>query len=184
MHIKQGYTQQAMFILLPIITADLNISASRGGWLTAAYALGFSSAFLLMGRLGDVYGHRRVFLAACVWMLAIMVINPFLTNQWAFFIARGFHGMVSCFHRNCTTSGMPSLEENKNNIRRTNRFPLILNVREQGPCRTISSAYATRYLHRAAGGSTPSCLVVSLLGQNFRKSPTTQGLSSHTMYMC
>lgn len=92
---QQGYTQQAMFILLPIIKTDLNIPASHEGWVTAAYALGFSSAFLLMGRLGDVYGHRPVFLGACVLVLVMMVISPFLTNEWAFFAARGCHGIVS-----------------------------------------------------------------------------------------
>lgn len=85
---------QAMFILMPTIKRDLNIPALREGWLTSSYALGFSSSFLMVARLGDVYGHRTMFLSAAILALLVLVVNPFLRNEWAFFVARGVHGVV------------------------------------------------------------------------------------------
>lgn len=84
-----------MFIIMPTIKRDLNIPDLRESWLTAAYALGFSSSFLMVARLGDVYGHRTMFLSAAILALVVLVVNPFLMNEWAFFAARGVHGVVS-----------------------------------------------------------------------------------------
>lgn len=50
-------------IALPTAQADLGFSDDTRQWVITAYALAFGSLLLLGGRLGDVYGRKRVFLA-------------------------------------------------------------------------------------------------------------------------
>ncbi len=49
-------------VALPSIRADLGFSASSLAWVVNAYLLTFGGSLLLGGRLGDLFGHRRLFL--------------------------------------------------------------------------------------------------------------------------
>jgi MFS family permease len=48
-------------VALPSIKASLHFSDTSLVWVINAYILTFSGFLLLGGRLGDLYGHRRVF---------------------------------------------------------------------------------------------------------------------------
>ena len=50
-------------VALPSIRTDLGFSETALVWVVNAYMLTFGGFLLLGGRLGDPYGHRRVFLA-------------------------------------------------------------------------------------------------------------------------
>src|SRR4051812_50123313 len=61
-------------IALPFIQQDLDISQANLRWVVTGYALAFGSLLLLGGRLGDLYGRRKVFMAGVVgfclaWLL-------------------------------------------------------------------------------------------------------------------
>src|SRR3954471_9720196 len=49
-------------VALPSIRADLGFSQTSLAWVINAYTLTFGGFLLLGGRLGDLYGHRRLFL--------------------------------------------------------------------------------------------------------------------------
>ena len=49
-------------VALPSIRADLGFSETSLAWVVNAYLLTFGGFLLLGGRLGDLYGHRRMFL--------------------------------------------------------------------------------------------------------------------------
>ena len=49
-------------VALPSIRADLGFSQTSLVWVVNAYMLTFGGFLLLGGRLGDLYGHRRLFL--------------------------------------------------------------------------------------------------------------------------
>jgi EmrB/QacA subfamily drug resistance transporter len=49
-------------VALPSIRADLGFSQTSLAWVVNAYLLTFGGFLLLGGRLGDLFGHRRVFL--------------------------------------------------------------------------------------------------------------------------
>ena len=53
-------------IALPYIQKDLDISSANLPWIVTGYALAFGSLLLLGGRLGDLYGRRRVFMVGLV----------------------------------------------------------------------------------------------------------------------
>jgi EmrB/QacA subfamily drug resistance transporter len=50
-------------VALPSIRADLGFSEASLAWVVNVYLLTFGGFLLLAGRMGDVFGHRRVFLA-------------------------------------------------------------------------------------------------------------------------
>src|SRR5687768_331034 len=47
-------------IALPSIQRDLGVSAAALPWIVSAYVLAFGSLLLFGGRIGDLYGRRRV----------------------------------------------------------------------------------------------------------------------------
>src|SRR5467141_4254038 len=50
-------------VALPSIQRDLGFSQSSLAWVVNAYLIAFGGLLLLAGRLGDLVGRRRVFLA-------------------------------------------------------------------------------------------------------------------------
>src|SRR3989441_7823735 len=50
-------------VALPSIQSDLGFSQSSLAWVVNAYLITFGGLLLLAGRLGDLIGRRRVFMA-------------------------------------------------------------------------------------------------------------------------
>src|SRR3954470_2497937 len=50
-------------VALPTIRSDLGASATQVEWIVTAYLLPFAALLLVAGRLGDLVGRRRLFLA-------------------------------------------------------------------------------------------------------------------------
>src|ERR687891_506086 len=53
-------------VALPSIRGDLGFSETALVWVVNAYMLTFGGFLLLGGRLGDLFGHRRLFLVGIV----------------------------------------------------------------------------------------------------------------------
>lgn len=80
-------------VALPAITADLHVSGASVTWMLNMYMLTFGGFLLLSGRLGDLYGRRRLFLAGIsVFTLASLACGLAHT-QTALFIGRGVQGL-------------------------------------------------------------------------------------------
>jgi MFS family permease len=59
-HFLIGADGLAVATALPSLQRDLNVAPIASQWMLSAYGLTFGSSLLLAGRLGDLYGHRRV----------------------------------------------------------------------------------------------------------------------------
>ena len=55
--------QTIVNVALPSIQSDLRFSQSSLAWVVNAYLIAFGGLLLLVGRLGDLIGRRRIFLA-------------------------------------------------------------------------------------------------------------------------
>ena len=67
-------------VALPAIKSDLHFAQANLQWVISAYAILFGGVLLLGGRLADVFGRRRVFMAG----LAIFSISSFLCGiSWS-----------------------------------------------------------------------------------------------------
>ncbi|MDO8211207.1 MFS transporter [Conexibacter sp. CPCC 206217] len=61
-------------VALPEIQTDLGFSASGLAWVVNAYLIAFGSLLLLAGRIGDMFGRKRVFMAGlALFTLASLV---------------------------------------------------------------------------------------------------------------
>src|SRR5437762_9096099 len=53
-------------VALPSIKTDLGFSQTSLQWVVSAYAICFGGALLLGGRLADLFGRRRLFMAGVI----------------------------------------------------------------------------------------------------------------------
>ena len=61
-------------VALPSIRGDLGFSEESLAWVVNAYLISFGGFLLLGGRLGDLFGHRRLFLAGVALFLSLIHI--------------------------------------------------------------------------------------------------------------
>lgn len=80
-------------IALPYIQSDLAISDANLPWIVTGYALAFGSLLLLGGRLGDLYGRRRVFMIGLVIFAVASLLGGLATNEPLLLAARGLQGL-------------------------------------------------------------------------------------------
>ena len=79
-------------IALPYIKADLGFSDAGLTWVVTGYALAFGGLLLLGGRLGDLYGRRRVFMAGLVIFAVASLLGGIAANEPILLAARGLQG--------------------------------------------------------------------------------------------
>jgi EmrB/QacA subfamily drug resistance transporter len=80
-------------IALPYIQKDLDISSANLPWIVTGYALAFGSLLLLGGRLGDLYGRRRVFMAGLVIFAIASLLGGLAQSETLLLGARGLQGL-------------------------------------------------------------------------------------------
>jgi EmrB/QacA subfamily drug resistance transporter len=80
-------------VALPSIRTDLGFSQTSLAWVVNAYLLTFGGFLLLGGRLGDLFGHRRMFLLG-IALFTIASVACGLASSQAFLIgARAVQGL-------------------------------------------------------------------------------------------
>jgi len=80
-------------VALPSIRTDLNFSAASLAWVVNAYMLTFGGFLLLGGRLGDLFGHRRLFLVGLILFTVASLACGLATTQTFLITARGIQGL-------------------------------------------------------------------------------------------
>ena len=79
-------------VALPHIQRALGFSGSGLEWVVTAYALAFGSLLLLGGRLGDIYGRRRIFIIGVAVFSVGSLLGGFATSEWWLLAARAIQG--------------------------------------------------------------------------------------------
>ena len=80
-------------VALPSMKADLGFSETSLVWVVNAYMLSFGGLLLLGGRLGDLYGHRRLFLSGLVLFTAASLACGLAGSQLMLVAARAIQGV-------------------------------------------------------------------------------------------
>jgi EmrB/QacA subfamily drug resistance transporter len=80
-------------VALPSIKEDLGFSETGLVWVVNAYLLTFGGFLLLGGRLGDLYGHRRVFLGGLVLFTLASLACGLSTSAPVLVAARAVQGI-------------------------------------------------------------------------------------------
>jgi EmrB/QacA subfamily drug resistance transporter len=80
-------------VALPSIRADLGFSEESLAWVVNAYLITFGGFLLLGGRLGDLLGHRRLFLAGVGLFTTASAVCGFAGSQGMLIAARAGQGV-------------------------------------------------------------------------------------------
>lgn len=80
-------------VALPSIRSDLTFTETSLVWVVNAYMLTFSGFLLLGGRLGDLFGHRRVFLIGLSLFTLASLACGIATTQALLVAARAVQGL-------------------------------------------------------------------------------------------
>jgi len=80
-------------VALPSIRADLGFSQTSLVWVVNAYMLTFGGFLLLGGRLGDLFGHRKLFLAGIVLFTLASLACGLSNSQGLLVGARAVQGL-------------------------------------------------------------------------------------------
>ena len=80
-------------VALPSIKEDLGFSDSSLAWVVNAYLLTFGGFLLLGGRLGDLFGHRRLFLIGIALFTTASLVCGLAGTQEVLIVARAVQGI-------------------------------------------------------------------------------------------
>jgi EmrB/QacA subfamily drug resistance transporter len=80
-------------VALPSIQTDLGFSQENLQWVVSAYALLFGGFLLLGGRVADIVGRRRVFVAGLVVFTVASLVSGLAWNEASLIAARGLQGL-------------------------------------------------------------------------------------------
>src|SRR5205814_2738098 len=80
-------------VALPSIQTDLGFSQTSVAWIVNGYLLTYGGFLLLGGRLGDIFGHRRLFLAGITLFTLASLACGVATSQGFLVGARAVQGI-------------------------------------------------------------------------------------------
>jgi EmrB/QacA subfamily drug resistance transporter len=79
-------------IALPYIGKDLHMTGTNLTWIVTGYSLAFGGLLLLGGRLGDLYGRRRIFMTGLTVFAIASLLGGLAQNEALLLGARGLQG--------------------------------------------------------------------------------------------
>jgi EmrB/QacA subfamily drug resistance transporter len=79
-------------VALPAIQTDLGMRPTDLTWVTNAYLIAFGGLLLLFGRLGDLFGRRRIFLTGLAGFTVASVLCGLAPSPSALIVARFLQG--------------------------------------------------------------------------------------------
>lgn len=80
-------------VALPVLGADLGMSQSALQWAVTAFALPSGGFLLLFGRIGDLYGRRKLFLTGLALFGAASLLATFAWDPTSFLAGRALQGL-------------------------------------------------------------------------------------------
>lgn len=82
-------------LALPTIRDDLDVSASGLQWVLVTYILTFGAGLLPLGRFGDIFGRKRVFIIGLLGFLATSLAAGVAPDVENLIAARGLQGLAA-----------------------------------------------------------------------------------------
>src|SRR5947208_317497 len=96
-------------VALPSMREDLGFTETSLAWVVNGYLLTYGGFLLLGGRLGDLFGHRRLFIAGISLFTVASLACGLATTQWFLVSARAVQGLGGAVASAVSLSLMMSL---------------------------------------------------------------------------
>jgi EmrB/QacA subfamily drug resistance transporter len=88
-----NYVETMVIPGVPTIQHDFNTTATIASWITSAYLIVGSAVSPLFGKLGDIYGKKRMFLISLVFYIVGVGLAGFSPSIYFLLFARALQGM-------------------------------------------------------------------------------------------
>jgi MFS family permease len=132
-------------VAFPAIVAAFGLEVAAIQWIPICYVLTYGSLMLAVGRLGDIFGHRRVFRIGLAWSAVALVLCALAPSYGALLGARVLQGIGAALAIGCGPALAASL------------FPEGMRVR-------ALAAYATGFAAAQALGPLLGGVLVEAFG--------------------
>lgn len=99
----------AVNIAFPAITASFGLALAEIQWVVIAYVLTHGSLMLALGRIGDVFGHVRVFRAGLAWSSVAYLLCAFAPDFGTLLACRVLQGVGAALVISCGAALATSL---------------------------------------------------------------------------
>ena len=96
-------------VALPTVIADLDLTATEAQWMNAVYSLVFAALLITVGRIGDLYGRRRLFLIGMVVFTLASVVAGLSVTALMLIGARLVQGIGAAMILPSTLSSLNAL---------------------------------------------------------------------------
>jgi len=112
-----AYMITSINIALPAIQTDLQVPATLLSWIGTSYSLTSTMSLLIFGRLADIYGRKKYFIAGLIGMIVSSLLVMFVRNVGMFIVLRCiqgfFGGMIGTIIVAIATTIFPLAERGK-----------------------------------------------------------------------
>jgi len=87
------FMTSAINVALPLIEAEFHVSAVLLSWISLSYILVSASTLLPLGRVADIHGRMRMFIASMVVFTVIAFACAFAPSALVLLVLRAIHGL-------------------------------------------------------------------------------------------
>src|SRR6202008_4772858 len=91
----------AVNIAFPAITRGFALATTDIQWVVICYVLTYTALTLALGRIGDIYGHARVFRAGLIWSTIALALCALAPSFATLLVARFLQGVGSALILSC-----------------------------------------------------------------------------------
>jgi MFS family permease len=80
-------------VAIPSIIRDLHTSVATAEWVNSIYSLVFAALLITLGRLGDMFGRRRLFRLGTIWFVLASVVAATAPSSGILIFGRFLQGI-------------------------------------------------------------------------------------------
>jgi len=88
-----NYVETMVIPGIPTIQADLSTTATTASWITSAFLIVGAAVSPLFGKLGDIYGKKKIFLTVLLFYIAGVGLAGFSSNIYMLITSRAIQGI-------------------------------------------------------------------------------------------
>src|SRR6201997_4653971 len=112
----------------PFITRAFGLPIQAIQWVVIAYTLTYAALMLVFGRVGDMLGYRRVFLAGSAWSAIAFVLCALAPSYGALLAARVLQGVGAALVLSCGPALATGLYPESARIRILGLYTMVIGI--------------------------------------------------------
>jgi MFS family permease len=112
----------------PFITRAFGLPIPAIQWVVIAYTLTYAALMLVFGRVGDMLGYRRIFLAGSLWSAIAFVLCALAPSYAALLAARVLQGVGAALVLSCGPALATSLHPETSRTRVLGIYTMVIGI--------------------------------------------------------